>query len=557
MGKGAAVTRTMLTALIVTMALCSWRHAGAHPVRTGGGWVQGVVKNGISIYKGVPFAAPPVGPLRWRAPQRTKPWMGVRNADRFAPACAQIWHSSASFGVPEVPTSEDCLYLNIWTPARSAAARLPVMVWIHGGGFSTGATALPVYDGANLAKKGVVLVSIAYRVGPFGFLAHPTLTKESGGSSGNYGLLDQLAGLQWVQRNIRAFGGDPHRVTIFGESSGGYCVSMLAASPLAKGLFHGVISESGGNFSPPSWTLSKAERYGVEFLSALGAPSIAAARRLPAAAILKTPGASDGPFWPNMDGKVLRSDQYLLYRAALQNDTPVLVGSNSDEGATFSSVPDAASFIGQVHSQYGAYADRILSAYPAQGNAEAVRSKSALISDEFQWEAWVWARLQSRTGKGRVYLYYFNHRPPFRDTSPNRQFGAIHSAEIGYVFGNLTEPDVHYTKADRTLSDQISSYWVNFAKSGNPNGDALPFWQAFNARHPVVMHFEGEPKMGGVPNLKRLELLDGYFAWKRKPLDQQELSRQRLSEARVMSGTVDNPRAPRRATIRRSASGPE
>jgi para-nitrobenzyl esterase len=257
------------------------------PVRTQAGLVQGTVENGIAVYRGIPFAAPPVGALRWRAPQPVVAWSGVHPADKFAPACMQTPVVNRMLGLDPVSTSEDCLYLNVWTPAKSPRDRLAVMVWIYGGGFSIGATSMAAYDGENLAKKGVVVVSVAYRLGPFGFLAHPQLTAEQGGHSGDYGLLDQIAGLQWVKRNIASFGGDPHRVTIFGESAGGISVSMLAASSLAKGLFQGAISESGGSFAPARLSneggenvspLAVAERTGEAFLSKLGAASIADAR---------------------------------------------------------------------------------------------------------------------------------------------------------------------------------------------------------------------------------------------------------------------------------------
>ena len=496
-------------------------------VRTEAGLVQGALEKGVAVYKGVPFAAPPVGPLRWRAPQVPTPWPGIRKADHYAPACAQVSLVNTALGIPAVPTSEDCLYLNVWSPAKSGQDPLPVMVWIYGGGFAGGATSYPVYDGTQLAHKGVVLVSVAYRVGPFGFLAHPALTQESGRSSGNYGLLDQIAGLKWVQQNIASFGGDPHRVTIFGESAGGASVSMLAASPLANGLFQGVISESGGSFGPAKTDneggmfvppLATAERNGAAFLAALGASSPDAARQLPAEAILKGPGASmiGGIFWPNFDGYVLTGDQYLLYSAGLQNDTPILVGTNSDEGAIFPYARDAAAYVKSVRAQYGDYADKILAAYPAGTDAQAARSSRDLFRDStFAWNTWAWARLQSRTGRGRVYLYYFTHRPPYPERPPFKDWGAIHASELAYVFGNLIQPGMSFTSADRSLADQIGSYWTNFAKHGDPNGGSLPRWPAFSARHALVMHFDGTPQSGPVPNLEKLQVLEGYYAWRR------------------------------------------
>jgi para-nitrobenzyl esterase len=504
--------------------------AGQPVVRTQAGPVEGTVENGLAVYKGVPFAQPPVGTLRWRAPQLPKPWVGVKRADSYAPACAQVSRANAALGIPALPTSEDCLYLNIWTPAKAAGDHLPVMVWIYGGGFTGGATSIPLYDGTKLARKGVVLVSIAYRLGPFGFLADPELTRESGRGSGNYGLLDQIAGLKWIQRNIAAFGGDPHQITIFGESAGGISVSMLAASPLANGLFQGAISESGGSFGPPRSddeggvnvpTLQTAERSGAAFLAALGASTIDEARKLSAERLLSGPGASmmGGRFWPNFDGYALPRDQYLLYSAGLQNDTPVLIGTNADEGAIFPHPRDAASFVKLVRAQYGAYADKVLAVYPAGSDEQAARSASALMRDTaFGWNTWTWARLQSRTGKGRAYIYYFNHRPPYPDVPFFKGVGATHGAELAYVFGNPAEQNMHFTEEDQALSEAIMTYWTDFAKRRDPNGDSLPRWQSFTARHPLVMRFDGSPQMGETPNLKQLQVLDGYYAWRRSQI---------------------------------------
>lgn len=281
------------------------------PVRTQAGLVQGNAVDGIAVYKGIPFAAPPVGDLRWHSPEPPAPWKGVKETTKFAPACMQIPAVLPAFGINPVPLSEDCLYLNVWTPAKSRKDELPVMVWIYGGGFTSGATQYPLYDGTNLAKKGVVLVSIAYRVGVFGFFAHPELSAEQGGHSGNYGLLDQIAGLEWVQHNIARFGGNPRRVTIFGESAGGIAVSMLAASPLAKGLFERAISESGGNFAPARSdaeggenmiSLATAEHNGAALLAKLDVKSIADARKMPAEIIMKAEAPGLGGAWPDFDG---------------------------------------------------------------------------------------------------------------------------------------------------------------------------------------------------------------------------------------------------------------
>lgn len=496
------------------------------PVRTQAGLVHGTMEDGIAVYKGIPFAVPPVGDLRWRAPQASTAWTGVRNTDKFAPACMQVPIVSKELGMDPVPTNEDCLYLNVWTPARSPSEKLAVMVWIYGGGFTIGGTSMSLYDGKNLAKKGVVLVSVAYRLGAFGFMAHPQLTSEQGGHSGNYGLLDQIAGLQWVKRNIAAFGGDPSRVTIFGESAGGIAVSMLSASPLAKGLFRGAISESGGNFGPERQTgnegsenmdsLAMAEKNGTAFLAKLGASSIADARKKSADDIQKNSPPGLGTAWPIFDGYVLLGDQYKLYEAKRYNDTPVLIGTNSDEGALFVPFAKADAYQKTIHTGYGEYADKILAAYPGGTDAEALRSSRDMFRDAtFAWPTWTWARLQSKTAKGKVFVYYFSHRPNYPDTPQFKGWGAAHAGEIAYVFGNFT-PAMPANESDRKVSDEISSYWVNFAKKGDPNGEGLPHWPAFTNSGAQVMNLDDPSKAIDVPNLPKLEVLDGYFAWRRE-----------------------------------------
>jgi para-nitrobenzyl esterase len=487
--------------------------------RVTGGEIQGVAMNGIASFKGVPFAAPPVGENRWRSPQPVQAWTGVRKAVAIAPACMQDTGMPKMVGAP-TDVSEDCLYLNVWTAAKAPGDKLPVMVWIYGGAFAGGATNWPMYDGTRLAEKGVVLVSVAYRVGPFGFLAHPLLSKESGKGSGNYGLEDQIAGLRWVKDNIARFGGDPGRVTIFGESAGGIAVSMLAASPAAKGLFHRAISESGGSFAPPRkgmeggqnvLTLALAEEGGRQFLTSLGVNDVKAARALPAE---KIQGAlrGNGGFWPTLDGNVIVGDQYVLYEAGKFNDTPVLIGTNSDEGAMFT--PPAvkpADYEKQVRDGYGEKAAGILAANPHATDVEARRAAKNLFRDSvFAWPTWAWANLQSQKGKGGAFVYYFDHRSAM---SPD---GANHGSEITYVFRNLANPVAPPTDEDKSLSEFMSSYWVNFAKNGDPNGAGLPPWPAFASSTPKVMHFS--KSSGGpadVPNLRQLQALDQYYAWRR------------------------------------------
>jgi para-nitrobenzyl esterase len=519
--------KTLTTLAFITAALGSV--SGLHaqtpkPVRTQSGLVQGIAEDGATVYKGIPFATLPLGDLRWRPPQPPVAWTGVRAADKFAPACIQVSIAYPALGMDAVPTNEDCLYLNVWSPAKSPNDKLAVMVWIYGGGFTIGGTSMASYNGANLAKKGVLVVSLAYRLGALGFLAHPQLTREQEGHSGNYGLLDQIAGLQWVKRNIAAFGGDPNRVTIFGESAGGIAVSMLAASPLAKGLFHGAISESGGNFAPARQaneggenmdTLATAEKNGVAFLGKLGAASIADARAKSADAILKASPPGLGGSWPIFDGYVLVGDQYKLYEAGRYNDTNVLIGTNSDEGALFVPAITAEAYKTTVRSGYGEYADKILAAYPAGSNAEALRSARDLFRDTaFAWPTWTWARLQSKTGKGKAYVYYFSHRPPYPNDPQFKDWGAAHGGEIAYVFGNFPSA-MPATPSDRKVSDEMSSYWANFAKTGDPTATGLTRWPAFTAAAAQVMNLNDPSKAVPVPNLEKLQALDGYYAWRR------------------------------------------
>jgi para-nitrobenzyl esterase len=484
-----------------------------------GGTVQGVVADGIGTFKGIPFAAPPTGKNRWRAPQPVEAWNGVRAADHFAPGCMQD-PAMMTFLGSDAGVSEDCLYVDVWTPAKTAGDRLPVMVWIYGGGFGAGATSSPTYDGARLAGLGVVEVNVAYRVGAFGFLAHPELSTESGTGSGNYGLLDQIAALEWVKRNIAAFGGDPANVTIFGESAGGISVSMLAASPAAKGLFARAISESGGSFAPPQGpgdeaaglsvpTLARAQARGRRFLEQLGVSHIAEARALPAEKVREAQGPGlGGGFWPVVDGHVLLGDQYVLYEQGRFNDTPILIGTNSDEGASFvrgGTTP--ADFESMVRMGYGAGAAAILKAYPHATADEASQSARDLSRDTtFAWSTWSWAALQSRHGGSDAYVYYFDHRTP---QSPN---GAAHAAELGYVFRTLDARGGNPRPEDTATSELMSRYWTNFAKTGNPNGPGLPVWPAFTEPGQQAMVFDGASGARRIPNLEKLEALDAYFA---------------------------------------------
>jgi para-nitrobenzyl esterase len=507
-----------LVATIVVFAVssCTTRQPGQ--VKVEGGWIRGTVEDDLMVFKGIPFAAPPVGELRWRAPQPVEKWDSIRQTTEFAPAPVQG-------GNPPSGISEDCLYLNIWTPAKSAKERFPVLVWIHGGGFSFGSTAEPVYNGEKLAGKGVVLVSIAYRVGQLGFLAHPELSAENPNQvSGNYGLLDMIAGLEWIQRNIAVFGGNPNKVTIFGESAGGISVSMLCASPLAKGLFHGAISQSGGSFGPtrPTTypgenmkTLRQAEIDGEAYVKKAGVSSVAELRKLDAEMLPS--GWGMGSAWPIIDGYVIPDDQYKLYETGQYNDVPVLVGYNSDEGLSFTREKTPEEYIEKVKLRYGKFANDLIKAYPVGENSVPKSARDLARDAAFGWHTWTWARLQAKTGKSKVYYYYFDQHPDYPEDSPNFGHGSPHGQDIAYVFQHLDPSDPQTTKSDLEISEAMGIYWTNFAKKGNPDGEGVPEWPEFSNANPVVMYFGPTPHTGPVPGAGSLEVLDDYFEWRFTP----------------------------------------
>jgi para-nitrobenzyl esterase len=510
--------KTVLLAMFVMISVGSCIAQQPSPVKIDDGLLQGTFEEGLTVYRGIPFAAPPVGDLRWHAPQPPAKWEGVKQATKFAPGPIQG-------GNPPSGKSEDCLYLNIWTPAKSSDDRIPVLVWIYGGGFGGGATSEKNYSGENLAMKGVVLVSIAYRVGQLGFLAHPELSKESlNHVSGNYGLLDMIAGLQWVQKNIAAFGGDPGKVTIFGESAGGIAVSMLCASPLAKELFHGAISQSGGSFGPPRLTtfpgenlkrLVEAERAGQSYIEKAGVSSIEELRKIDAD---KLPaGRGLGMAWPIIDGWVIPDDQYKLYAAGKFNDTPILVGYNSDEGASFSPPKTPEDYIAGVKVRYGKFADDLIKAYPVGSGTVPKTARDLARDAAFGWHTWIWARLQSKMEKSKVFYYYFDQHPDYPEGSPRAGYGSTHGQDVAYVFKHLDASNTQTTKTDLEISEAMATYWTNFAKRGDPNGEGVPVWASFSDAHPLVMYFSQTPHTGPVPSAGSLKSLDAYFAWRRTP----------------------------------------
>lgn len=476
-------------------------------VRTEAGAVRGARAGGLEVFKGIPFAAPPVADGRWRPPAPASPWPGVRAAQAFAPACMQAGVSMP--GEPTPPTSEDCLYLNVWAPAAARqppAKPLPVLVWIHGGGWTNGATSMPLYAGDALARRGLVVVTIAYRLGVLGFLAHPELTREGEGSSGNYGLQDQLAALQWVQRNIHAFGGDAQRVTIAGQSAGAMSVSLLIASPRARGLFHRAIAQSGGVFEPlqlaPHYLLAQAERRGEAYARSLGATTVARLRALPASRLLGDEASAISH--PVIEPLVLPRPPHDAYRERRHHDVPLLLGANAEEGAAFVAPGSvkAATFAAEVARRFGPLPPAILAAYPAGGDEQASRSRIDLESDlRFGWDMWAWAHLQAESGRSPVFYYRFAHRPPFPGDSPYAGWGASHFAELWYVFGALRQERWSWTRADRLLADAMLDYWAAFVRRGDPNGARRPAWPRFTSTGterlrlgwPIEAESAGEP----------------------------------------------------------------
>lgn len=455
------------------------------PVRLDSGMIQGTPGKDadVRVFKGIPFAAPPVGLLRWRAPKPVAHWDGVRKADEFGPICMQAAGRGGARGGSPTKMSEDCLYLNVWTAAKSASEHRPVLFWIHPGGYTSGSGSAPGTDGEALAKKGLVVVTINYRLGALGFFAYPELTKESDrNASGNYALMDQTAALEWVQKNIAGFGGDPKRVTVDGDSAGAASIGNLVGSPRTKGLFQRAIAESGawlGLSVTHTNTLAEAEQAGVKGAESVGAHSLADLRAKPAEEVLKIRGGG-----PIVDGWFLPEDVGKVFAAGKQQDVPVLLGSNKDEGTFFMRPTTAAKYTAQVRSRYGDLADQYLKLYPGNSDEEANESQLAAFRDELGWVMRNWARLQSKTGKSKAYLYYFTHEPPAPNAaSPRGGFGsgATHGAEAAYVFENLLPPRP-WTDLDHQVADVISSYWVNFATNGNPNGRGLAAWQPFDSK---------------------------------------------------------------------------
>jgi para-nitrobenzyl esterase len=482
-------------------------------VNTEAGIVSGVRggDGSVSIFKGIPFAAPPVGELRWKPPVPASHWEGIRKCDVFPPSAMQnkpapfaMW--TKEFMAPEEPLSEDCLYLNLWTAAKNSDEKRPVIVWIHGGAFTGGSGSVPLYDGEEMARKGVVFITINYRLGVFGFLAHPDLSKESPDKvSGNYGILDQIAALQWVRNNVAAFGGDPKRVTIAGQSAGSFSVNALMVSPLAKGLFHRAIGQSGGMFGREPGlerSLEEAEQAGLKFTASLNVTSLAELRKKTTEEVMKAGGRSGIV----IDGYVI-PPSYATFEAGKQHDVPLISGWNADDGVSFGPPAKAETFKAEAEKKYGEMTGEFLKLFPAGSDEEAGKSQKLQSVLAFGWQNYCWAAMQTKTGKNKAYLYFFTHVPP---GEPN--YGAFHSAEFGYALNNLKYWNKPFVDWDFQLADIMSSYWVNFAATGNPNGAGLPEWPAFTPQNTRVMEFGEKAGNISLPYAEQLGFIDRFQA---------------------------------------------
>ena len=471
------------TAALVAAVGVALTIGDAKPVKTTSGLVSGAAGRNaaITVFKGIPFAAPPVGDLRWRAPAPDASWDGLRKADTFSRSFIQTIVTERKPWTYEFmahgDVSEDCLYLNVWTPAASPGDRRPVFVYLYGGGNVEGSGSIPAYDGEGLAAKGLVVVTFNYRVGVLGFFAHPDLEKEASyHASGNYGLLDQIAAVRWVHDNIAAFGGDPNRVTIAGQSAGAGAVHSLTASPLATGLFQRAIADSGGGIGGAR-TMADQQADGVRFAEAKKAHSIAELRAMSwRDVVVPVPGVR---FAPLPDGYALPSAVRQVFAAGKQNDVPTLTGANADEGGA---VPHPTTtldaFQRDARQRFGEMADEFLKLYPAATDEEAKRAQNEGARDRARAALYVWALDRAKTSKTKAFTYFWTHPLPGPDAD---QYGAFHTSEVPYVLNTLSMSNRPFTATDHHIADTVSSYWANFAASGDPNGKGLPTWPAVTA----------------------------------------------------------------------------
>lgn len=503
---------------IFTAAVLAWCFAtatNAQILRTtvAQGEIEGELHEGFALYKAIPYAEPPVGNLRWKAPVPKKPWQGVYKAENWGGRPFQQTDPNQNGG--DIAMSEDCLYLCVETPAKAKGDKLPVFVNIHGGGFSTGS-----YSGTldSFCREGIVYVSLEYRLGALGFMAHPELEKESeNGITGNYGIYDQICALQWIHDNIASFGGDPEKVTICGESAGGISVSILCASPLCKGLFRGAISESGSSHTPimkkdsvafdagtSNQHYKDAEQTGVGFQKKLNCKNMKQLRKVSAEELVKQ--TKGWEFWPVVDGVAIVDDLYKLYQAGSYNDVNVIAGYNSDEGSLFvyQSTMDEYK---KMTDKFGDLSAKVRQAYPATNDTEALYATQDMFRDvAFGWGTWAWGNLQTKTGKGKFYMYYFAQSS--QNTLRKGTRGATHVAEMPFIYdwhwGEMTDIDTH-------MAQIMPQYWVNFVKYGDPNANGLPYWSTYVQGKPTVMTMQNGFMLTPAPNQKQMEFWEELF----------------------------------------------
>lgn len=482
-------------------------------VETAQGKVAGklILDGSQKAFLGLPYAAPPIGDLRWKAPQPPLPWKGMRDATSFGGRCEQ-YHIWNDYIFLDSGPTEDCLYLNVYVPASATkASKLPVMVWIHGGGFVAGAGSEPRYTNSLLVGKGVVLVTINYRLGVFGFLTSEELAKENGGHAGNYGLMDMAAALRWVKQNIGSFGGDAGNVTIFGESAGSFAVNALTVAPEARGLFEKAIGESGAFFGSvlPMSPVAEREKHDQAWIDSLGVKNLAELRNLPAEKIIEAvQGKSIIGFGPVIDGSFLPESVADAYAAGREARVPMIIGWNHDERAgTVSQGMTAAKWKAYAAEHYGPKAEEFLAAFPANSDEQAVRS-----ADDFTTAgmialgAWRWAEAAAQSGKAPVYRYRFDRPAPPEENHPQGKY-AFHSDELEYVFGTLdVRHGATWEPADRKLSEEIIEYWTDFAKTGDPNGAGLPHWSRYD-KGGMVIHLDDRITEGQDPTRGEFEFL--------------------------------------------------
>jgi para-nitrobenzyl esterase len=486
--------------------------AGAQPaaptpptVTIDSGKLAGNEKDGMMSFLGIPYAAPPTGDLRWRAPQPVKTWQGTRQAAEFGPVCRQTadWVMA--------PQSEDCLTLNVWAPVNKVSKPYPVLFFIHGGGLVSGSGDWGQEGGKSIVQNGMIFVTMNYRLGVFGFFAHPELSAEaSDHASGNQGFRDQIAALQWIKRNIAAFGGDPDRITIAGESSGGDSVTALTVSPLAKGLFQRGIAESG--VIDPLSAKAAAERFGTELGEALKAPHLGDLRKLSAEDLLK----QNWQAMPNVDGTVFTEQAQQSFAAGHQNKVPLLLGWNADEGVDLGPPVTAANYESALQGGFGPQSlPFLLAQYPGKTDAKAMASSQRLTNDLIGQQHFSWATMQQKTNTQPVYIYFYVHSPAEPPAEHPCTYGckAGHGAEIRFAYGQLWREPRAWNKDDLAMQKQMLGYWTNFAKTGDPNSEGWPKWPVFDGAPDTVQRLGSAVEIkerGNFPDFRQPQLRDAW-----------------------------------------------